>query len=205
MKNLLKDYPLYDVPKIESFQEILKSSYSKYPNKLALEDLNPTPINRVTFRELYEYVIRFGKALKSLGLKERSHIALIGENRVQWGISILAITTFNYVIVPIDRNLKENEILNILHLSDAKAAIFSENYREIFLTHKNTIKSLEYYIDMDLEKEEDGVLSMTELINKQRFDEKKDDFPQIDPKEISFINFYFRNNGCIERGNAFLI
>lgn len=124
MKNLLKDYPLYDVPKIESFQEILKSGYSKYPNKLALEDLNPTPINRVTFRELYEYVIRFGKALKSLGLKERSHIALIGENRVQWGISILAITTFNYVIVPIDRNLKENEILNILHLSDAKAAIF---------------------------------------------------------------------------------
>lgn len=124
MKNLLKDYPLYDVPKIESFQEILKSSYSKYPNKLALEDLNPTSINRVTFRELYEYVIRCGKALKSLGLKERSHIALIGENRVQWGISILAITTFNYVIVPIDRNLEENEILNILHLSDAKAAIF---------------------------------------------------------------------------------
>lgn len=189
MKNLLKDYPLYDVPKIESFQEILKSSYSKYPNKLALEDLNPTPINRVTFRELYEYVIRFGKALKSLGLKERSHIALIGENRVQWGISILAITTFNYVIVPIDRNLKENEILNILHLSDAKAAIFSENYREIFLTHKNTIKSLEYYIDMDLEKEEDGVLSMTELINKQRFDEKKDDFPQIDPKELASLIF----------------
>lgn len=189
MKNLLKDYPLYDVPKIESFQEILKSSYSKYPNKLALEDLNPTPINRVTFRELYEYVIRFGKALKSLGLKEKSHIALIGENRVQWGISYLATTTFNYVVVPIDRNLKENEILNILHLSDAKAAIFSENYREIFLTHKNTIKSLEYYIDMDLEKEEDGILSMTELISKQRFDEKKDDFPQIDPKELASLIF----------------
>lgn len=189
MKNLLKDYPLYDVPKIESFQEILKSSYSKYPNKLALEDLNPTPINRVTFRELYEYVIRFGKALKSLGLKEKSHIALIGENRVQWGISYLATTTFNYVVVPIDRNLKENEILNILHLSDAKAAIFSENYREIFLTHKNTIKSLEYYIDMDLEKEEDGILSMTELISRQRFDEKKDDFPQIDPKELASLIF----------------
>lgn len=189
MKNLLKDYPLYDVPKIESFQEILKSSYSKYPNKLALEDLNPTPINRVTFRELYEYVIRFGKALKSLGLKEKSHIALIGENRVQWGISYLATTTFNYVVVPIDRNLKENEILNILHLSDAKAAIFPENYREIFLTHKNTIKSLEYYIDMDLEKEEDGILSMTELISKQRFDEKKDDFPQIDPKELASLIF----------------
>ncbi len=129
MKNLLEDYPLYEVEKFNSFQEMLIQSYRKFPNKIALEDLNPTPINRVTFRELYEYVIRLGKALKKIGLKERTHIALIGENRVQWGISYLAITTFNYVVVPIDRNLKENEILTILHQSDAKAVIFSENYR----------------------------------------------------------------------------
>lgn len=30
---------------------------------------------------------------------------------------------------------------------------------------------------------------MTELINKQRFDEKKDDFPQIDPKELALLIF----------------
>lgn len=189
MKNLLEDYPLYPVQKFESFQEMLKQSCTKFPHKIALEDLNNTPINRVTYRELFEYVIRFGKALKKLGLKERTHIALIGENRVQWGISYLAITTFNYVVVPIDRNLKENEILTILHQSDAKAVIFSESYREIFLEYKKTIKGLDYYIDMDLDSESEGILSMMELIRKQEYEEDKDEFPKINPKELSALIF----------------
>ncbi len=189
MKNLLEEYPLYPVEKFESFQEMLLQSVRKYPNKLAMEDLNPTPINRVTYRELYEYVIKFGKALRKLGIKERTHIALIGENRVQWGISYLAITTFNYVVVPIDKNLKENEILTILHQSDAKAAIFSESYREIFLEYKRTIKGLDYYIDMDLESESEGIYSMTELINEQKFDEKKDTFPTVNPKALASLIF----------------
>lgn len=189
MKNLLEDYPLYPVQKFNSFQEMLKQNCEKYPNKIALEDLNNTPINRVTYRELYEYVIRFGKALRKLGLKERTHIALIGENRVQWGIAYLAVTTSNYVIVPIDRNLKENEILTILHQSDSKAVIFSESYREIFLEYKKTIKGLDYYIDMDLETENEGLLSMTELIYKQEYDENKDKFPVINPYEMSALIF----------------
>lgn len=188
MKNILEDYPLYSVERFNSFQEMLIQSYRKYQNKIALEDLNPTPINRVTFKELYEYVIRFGKALKKLGLKERTHIALIGENRVQWGISYLAITTFNYVVVPIDKNLKENEILTILHQSDSKGVIFSENYREIFLEQKK-IRGLDYYIDMDLETETEGIYSMIEIINEQKFDENKDKFPPINPKELASLIF----------------
>lgn len=189
MKTLLEDYPLYPIKKFESFQELLQSSKEKYPNKLALEDLNQTPIKRVTFSELFEYVIRFGKALKNLGIKERTHIALIGENRVQWGISYLSITTFNYVVVPIDRNLKENEILTILHQSDTKAVIFSENYRDIFLEHRKSIKGLDYYIDMDLETESEGIYSMTELISKQKYNEQKDKFPEINPKELTSLIF----------------
>jgi len=189
MKNLNEDYSLYPVAKIQNFQELLTSSLNKYPNKLALEDLNNTRINRVTYRELYENVIRFGKALKKLGLKERDHIALIGENRVQWGISYLAISTFNFVVVPIDRNLKENEILTILHQSDSRGVIFSENYRGIFLEHKNSIKRLEFYIDMDLQESEDGIHSMIQLINRQDFDENKDKFPEIDSKALSSLIF----------------
>jgi long-chain acyl-CoA synthetase len=61
-------------------------------------------------------------------LKERDHIAVIGENRVQWGITYLTAMCFNYVIVPIDKNLSHNEILNILHESDSVAIVFSETY-----------------------------------------------------------------------------
>jgi long-chain acyl-CoA synthetase len=46
-------------------------SASVYGPKLALEDLNPTPINKVSFNELLDYILRFGNALTQLGIKER--------------------------------------------------------------------------------------------------------------------------------------
>jgi long-chain acyl-CoA synthetase len=82
-----KELKLYDVPQIETIQQMVLESAEKYSDKIALEDLNPTPIQSVTYKELLKYILKFGNALKNLWLKERSHIALIGENRVQWGIN----------------------------------------------------------------------------------------------------------------------
>ena len=121
MKSKIK---LYDVPQITSIQEMILRSSEVYKDKLALEDLQNNPISKVTFSQLKENLLKFGKALKALGLNERTHIALIGENRVQWSISYLTLMCFNYVVVPIDKNLTENEILNIIHESDSEAIIF---------------------------------------------------------------------------------
>ena len=85
----MKDLKLYDVPKISTIQDMVLNSVDSYDEKLALEDLNKTPISSITYGELLNNILRFGNALKSLGLKERSHIAIIGENRTQWAISFL--------------------------------------------------------------------------------------------------------------------
>ena len=111
---MIKDYPRYVVPTISSVQDMLFRSAKVYGDKLALEDLTDTPISSVTFRQLSEYVIRFGKALFEIGLKERDHIAVIGENRVQWSLTYLTSMCFNLVVVPIDKNLNQNEILNFI-------------------------------------------------------------------------------------------
>ena len=104
----------YDVPQITSIRDMLFRSARVYPDKIALEDLSNTPIGRVTFNQLLEDVLRFGSSLKELGLSERAHLALISENRVQWGIAYLTGMTFNFVVVPIDKNLPEQDIINIL-------------------------------------------------------------------------------------------
>ena len=105
---------LFDVPQIESISDMLFMSAGKFSNKLALEDLTKTPISKVTFKELLQNVLKFGNGLVQLGLQERSHIAVISENRVQWGIAYLTCAVFNYVVVPIDKNLNDNEVINIL-------------------------------------------------------------------------------------------
>ena len=197
---MIKKYSLYDVPKISSIQDMLLRSAKEYPDKIALEDLTNYPIPKVTYKELRDLVIRFGKALNELGLKERDHIAVIGENRVQWGITYLTVMTFNMVIVPIDKNLTTNEILNIIHESDAKAIVFSNTFKEMLLEKKSSLLKLKYLISMDEEKSDDDVFSMTELIKKQN--EYLDKLPEIDPTEMAEIIF---TSGSLGRAKGVML
>lgn len=197
---MIKKYPLYDVPKISSIQEMLLRSSKEYSDKIALEDLTDYPIPKVTFKELWDFVIRFGKALREIGLKERDHIAVIGENRVQWGITYLTAMAYNMVIVPIDKNLTTNEILNIIHESDAKAIVFSNSFKEILLEKKHSLMKLKYLISMDDEKSSDEVNSMSEMIKKQNT--HIDKLPDVDPSSMAEIIF---TSGSLGRAKGVML
>lgn len=197
---MIKKYSLYDVPKISSIQDLLLYSAKEYPDKLALEDLTDYPIPKVTYKELRDFVFRFGKALNEIGLKERDHIAVIGENRVQWGITYLTAMTFNMVIVPIDKNLTTNEILNIIHESDATAIVFSNTFKEMLLEKKSSLLKLNHLISMDDEKSSDEVFSMVEIIDKQNAYVSK--LPDIDPTEMAEIIF---TSGSLGRAKGVML
>ncbi len=195
------DLPLHDVPHIDSIQDMLLGSARRFQNKLALEDLNETPISSVTYAGLLENVLRFGAALKSLGIKERDHVAVIGENRVQWAISYLTAMTFNWVVVPVDKNLGVNEILNILHESDATSVIFSETYEPVFREKKAALKHIRHFVSMDLLKSEDEFHSMTELIKRTpAHDVSK--LPGINPDEMAVIIF---TSGTLGRAKGVML
>ncbi len=195
------DIPLYDVPHIDSVQEMVIGSAKRHQNKLALEDLNETPISRVTYSSLLETVLRFGNALKSIGIKERDHVALIGENRVQWAISYLTAMTFNLVIVPVDKNLGVNEILNILHESDSSSVIFSEAYAPVFSEKRAALKHIRTYVNMDLRSHEGDVYSMVELINRSPAAEPNS-LPKINPDELAAILF---TSGTLGRAKGVML
>ncbi|HVN47538.1 MAG TPA: AMP-binding protein [Bacteroidota bacterium] len=198
MKQPLKLYPM---PHIESLQDMLLKSSAQYSEKLALEDLKDTPIPRATYASLLKYVLKFGTALKNLKLPERSHIAVIGENRVQWGITYLTAMCFNYVIVPIDRNLTTNEILNILHEAEADAVVFSDSFDTMLQEERHSLKRLKYFISMDLLTKKDGFLSMIELINNSRGCSMSE-LPQIDPKILAVIIF---TSGTLGRAKGVML
>ena len=65
-----------------------------------------------------------------------------------------------------DRALPENEIRSLIERSECEVIIYSKKYDEIMNRVKNDgISKIKYYISMDLEKSQDDVLSMKELIN----------------------------------------
>ena len=195
-----QDLPLYNVPQIKSIRDLLLRSAKEHKDKIALEDLSDYPISKVTYSQLLENVLKFGKALTKLGIKERDHIAVIGDNRVQWGITYLSAMCFNLVIVPIDKNLNQNEILNILHESDSKAIVFSESFEQLFTEKKHSLLHLKYYIGMDILSDRDGIYSMSKMIADQKVDDVK--LPEIIPEDFSEIIF---TSGSLGRAKGVML
>lgn len=196
-----KDVPLYEVPRIFSIQDMVLQSAEKYSLKIALEDLNNTPIQKVTYRQLLDFILHFGTALRDLGLKEGAHIAVIGENRVQWAISYLTCMCFNYVVVPIDKNLTSNEILNIIHESDSEAIIFSDTFSGLLSEGHIALKRLKHLICMDKTGVEKDFLYMLDLIEKSSMI-KAADLPKIDPDQTAVIIY---TSGSLGRAKGVML
>ena len=183
-----KDLKLYDVHKISNVQELLLKSADKHGGKIAFEDLNNTPIPKLTYSELLSNVLKLGNALRQLGIEERTHIALIGENRVQWALSYFTLMMFNYVVVPIDKNLSQNEIYNVIYESDAETVIFSESYSSAFIGNNSVLKNIKHFICMDSSCGDSKYLSMKHMIDSH---DKlpKAELPEINSNDLAEINF----------------
>ncbi|NWF89994.1 MAG: AMP-binding protein [Ignavibacteriaceae bacterium] len=191
----------FNVHQISSIQDMLLQSNGRYKDKLAMEDLTSYPISKLSYKELLEHVLRFGNGLKKLGIEPRTHISLIGENRVQWGIAYLTALTFNHIIIPIDKNLSANEILNIIHESDSEVIIFSEAFAAMLKESKKALKNLKYFISMDMLGENEWVYSMPQLI-KESLPAHISELPTINPEEPAEIIF---TSGSLGRAKGVML
>ena len=120
----------------------------------------------VTHKEFRDEIKSLGTALVDLGLKDK-RVAVISENRYEWGVAYLAIATGTGVVVHLDKALPNNEIESLIIRSEVEAIFYSNKYNEIM----NEIKekgntNVKCFISMDLEKGENGIYSEKELTAK---------------------------------------
>ena len=183
----------HKVEKIENYRELLQRTISKYPNQIAYKykkNVQDLEVCTVTYKQFGEDVKNFSTILLELGLENRK-IAIIGNNRYEWCVSYLAVTTGNMIAVPLDKSLPINEIESLLKRSGAEAIIFDKKYeKELIDIRENT--ELQYLICMDLSEKND-VYNYKDLLEKgkelcnngnRRYDQIK-----IDKNAVSIMLF----------------
>ena len=155
----------YEVRKIDNLKDLIRQSADIYGDLDAflVKSRDGAKLRNVSFRQLQNEIAALGTALVSLGLKDKM-IAIISENRYEWCLSYLSVTNGTGVVVPLDKELPENEIGSLLERSDASAIFCSNDYVETLLSKKQELKYLEHIISFDAEKSENGVLSLADLL-----------------------------------------
>ena len=160
--------PIHEFMKFTDLRDMLEKSGKLYGDRPAyvFKTEEEGKFREITHKQVRDDVKALGTKLVNMGLKDK-RIAVISENRYEWGIVYLAVVTGTGIIVPLDKSLPENEIESLIIRSEVEAIFYSKKYDEVMnkIKKENNTK-VKYFISMDLEKEEDNVYSEYELIKQ---------------------------------------
>lgn len=188
---LTKSY--YEKREITDFKDLINQSTAIYGNKNAfmLKGIMGE-YTGITYKELKRDIDAVGTEFVNMGLRHE-RIAVIGENCYEWCLTYLGTTNGTGTIVPLDRELPQNEIKELLLRSHAKAIVFSEKLRGKILELKNELPEVKYFISMHATKEENGVMCFKNIMKKGndliKIGDKKFINARVDPKEPTILLF----------------
>ncbi len=123
------------------------------------------PYVPVKYKQVKKDIDHLGTALLDLGLKGKK-ISVIGENSYSWILSYLSVTNGAGVVVPLDRELPEKEVANLMDRAEVSAIFYSKKMeKKVEAACELLEKPLQYKICME-EAEDQDVLSLPQLLEK---------------------------------------
>lgn len=172
-----------------------KSTMEHLDRTFILEKFNhKEPFRELTYREFRSDVIALGTAITELLKIKDKKIIVIGENTYHWYVSYMALLCGAGIAVPVDKELPENEIENIVNRTKATAIIYSTKKKETIEKIKSNLSSVKYFIQMnsneEINKKDVGLSYLikkgNELINsgKNKFMDI-----EINPEEFKVLIF----------------
>lgn len=192
-----KNSKIYEITKYKTVKEIFQNSTTKYAdNTFILEKFNSKePFKEIKYSEFRSDVISLGTALNDYLKIKDARVIIIGENTYHWYVSYMAMLCGSGIAVPVDKELPENEIINVINRSKATAVIYSTKKKEVInkiIDAKAT--KVKYFIQMNSDEElKDGKVGLNYLIKQGNIllnngDNSYMDI-EIDPNEFKVLIF----------------
>lgn len=153
---------------VTDIKNILETSAELYGDKpLFLQKFDKNkPFQEISYSKVLADVNALGTALIELGLKGK-HIGVIGKNCYEWAESYLAVVGGTGVVVPLDKELNEDELSQLTASGELSAVITMDKHYDIFKRIKERDdNNLEFVINAGMhnhEKADKGLLSWHKL------------------------------------------
>ena len=165
-----KSSKLYEISTYKTIKEVFQNSTTKYAdNTFILEKFNSKePFKEIKFKEFRSDVISLGTAINDYLRIKDTRIIIIGENTYHWYVSYMALLCGCGIAVPVDKELPENEIVNVINRSRATAVIYSTKKKEVIQKIKDSNETkVKYFIQMNSEEElKDRTVGLDYLIKQ---------------------------------------
>lgn len=178
---IVKGTGCYETRKVNDLKELIRESAKNFGNSPAFKfkDKNGNIVAK-SYIDFERDINSLGTALISIGLKGK-RIAIIGENRYEWGVAYYSIINGTGVAVPMDKYLPAVEIENLIERGNVEAIFYSPAYHETMLSISKNNNAIKYYICMEniYNDSNDRFLNLPNLIKTGQ--------ELIDKNDMSFI------------------
>ena len=115
---------------LQTIKQVLEQNSDKFRNVVAFQMKEGEVYRKITYGQVAEMVAKLQAVLSRLGVVPGERVALISENRPEWPMAYLAITTMGAVAVPLDAMLKKEDVLPLIEDSEPKLMICTQKYSE---------------------------------------------------------------------------
>jgi len=134
---------------IKTIPEMIENSTQLYKDRTAFLIPRNNSLYELSFNQVFESVTRLGRHLNELGLSKGDNIAILGDNRPEWGISYFSVAWIGAVAVPLDARSSIESHKFILRYSSVKAIILSSSFFSKFQSFVDDLQELQHIVVME--------------------------------------------------------
>ena len=178
-------YHLARVGNIYLYLQHVKS----FGDKIAIIDKVGGVWRKSSYRQLVDDIYRLTFILAGKSIKNMN-IALLGGNSYEWLVTYFAIILSGNVVVPLDKELSDNEILHLIQYSESKAIFYSKPLAGLIHGNHSQLNSISTFVCFEETDHVDikGFTSFEKFINLFKYDDSYEPEP-ICETETSVIVF----------------
>jgi long-chain acyl-CoA synthetase len=133
---------------------------ARQPDRVALQIKEEAGYRRLTYADVARRARALAGALIRAGLTPGDRIALLSENRPEWAVAYFAAVAAGGVVVPLDVQLGDPEIANVLRHAACRMAIASGKQSPRLLALAASGAGLDRVVDLDAQGDEGAIVSL---------------------------------------------